>query len=27
VRGNIVMQDDDIISQPIGKIIEFKETM
>jgi dihydroorotase len=27
VRGNVVMQDDDIISQPIGKIIEFKETM
>ena len=27
VRGNIVMQDNDIISQPIGKIIEFKETM
>ena len=27
VRGNVVMQDDDIISQPIGKIIKFKETM
>jgi dihydroorotase len=27
VRGNVVMQDDDIISQPIGKIIEFRETM
>jgi dihydroorotase len=27
VRGNVVMQEDDIISQPIGKIIEFKETM
>jgi len=27
VRGNVVMQYDDIISQPIGKIIEFKETM
>jgi len=27
VRGNVVMQDDDIISQPIGKIIQFKETM
>ena len=27
VRGNVVMQDDDIISQPICKIIEFKETM
>ena len=27
VRGNIVMQDNDIISKPIGKIIEFKETM
>lgn len=27
VRGNVVMQDDDILSQPIGKIIEFKETM
>ena len=27
VRGNVVMQEDDIISQPIGKIIQFKETM
>ena len=27
VRGNVVMQDDHIISQPIGKIIQFKETM
>ena len=27
VRGNVIMQDDEIISQPIGKIIEFKETM
>ena len=27
VRGNVVMQEDDIISQPIGKIIQFKETI
>jgi len=27
VRGNVVMQEDDIISQPIGKIIKFKETL
>ena len=27
VRGNVVMQEDDIMSQPIGKIIKFKETL
>jgi dihydroorotase len=27
IRGNVVMQDDEIISQPVGKMIQFQETM
>lgn len=27
IRGTVVMQDDEIISEPIGKMIQFKETM
>ena len=27
IRGNVVMQDDEIISQPVGKMIQFQETV
>ena len=27
IRGNVVMQDDEIISQPVGKMIQFQETI
>ncbi len=27
IRGNCVMCDDEVLGQPIGKMVQFKETM